>query len=199
MQGVFSRLAVLAVAPVLVCGGWREAFAATYYVGPGQMSAELRVTGEGKPDLLGQFGTATASFDYDESSHALSRLRVAIDGDSLSASSYGGQRELTLMLEPDSYREIALATSGRATLSDGKAEMKGMLTLHGVSKPVTVQVAVRGATADTMPSLQRASIGVSLKVETKRGEFAIADDPDDDRTFGNVLSLGVDMQGVRQY
>lgn len=197
MRGLWASLGA-AVACAGVAGGAIPAHAATYYVGPGQMSAELRVTGDGKPELLGQFGTATASFDYDEASHALSRLRVAIDGESLSSSSYAGGRELTLMLEPDSYREIALAASGRATLSDGKAEMKGVLTLHGVSKPVTVQVAAMGGAADGGYAPSRGGVGLSLKVETRRGDFAIADDPDEERKFGNVLSLGVDMQGIRQ-
>lgn len=155
------------------------------------MSAELRVAGDGKPELLGQFNVATASFDYDEASHALNRLRVAVDGDSLTSSNYVSERELASMLEPGSYREIALVSSGRAILSDGKAEIKGMLTLRGATKPVTIQAAV----TDTSPG---SGVGLSLKVETKRGDFGIGDDPDEDRKFGNVLSLGMDMQGIRQ-
>lgn len=93
------------------------------------------------------------------------------------------------MLEPDSYREIALVSLGRVVLSDGKAESKGLLTLRGVTKPVTIQ---------TIASTGDGGVGVSLKVEAKRVDFGIGDDPDEDRTFGNALILGMDMRGLRQ-
>ncbi|MER2519106.1 MAG: YceI family protein [Bdellovibrionales bacterium] len=178
----------------------KPAHAASYYVAPGQVSAEIRVAGagEGRPDLLGQFGTATGSFDYDAASHVLSRLRVAIDGDSLSASNYGSQRELAAMLEADAFREISLASSGRVTLTDGKGEVKGLLTLHGVTKPVTAQVEVTGGSPDGGISSQRGGARMSLKVDVKRGDFGISDDPDEEKKFGSSLTLALEMQGVRQ-
>ncbi len=200
MRRAFARFAVLAVLTLFVFGWCDGVFAASYYVAPGQVSAEIRVAGagEGKADLLGQFATATGSFDYDGGSHTLNRLRLAIDGDSLSASSYGSQRGLAMMIEADSFREISLVSLGSATLADGKAEMKGFLTLHGVTKPVTAQVEVMGSSSDGGSSSQRGSARMSVKVEAKRSDFSISDDPDEDRKFGNALTLAMEMQGIRQ-
>jgi polyisoprenoid-binding protein YceI len=177
---------------------------ATYYVPPAQFNAALQVMDMGFSNVFALFQSATGSFAFDEAGKSISRLRIALDATSLVSGNPDSQRGLANLLGIMQYPEIRITAPDSVAFADGKAELKGTLTLHGVSKPITFEVTLnhvgKSPRGGGMWSGEGDAIGLSLKGNFKRADFGIGDDPGADAParFGDTLTLMLEMQGIRQ-
>lgn len=175
---------------------------ATYYVPPPQFSAALQVMDQGFANVFALFQNATGSFSFDEGTKSLSRLRLALDASSLTTSNTGSQRDLANLIGIMQYPEIRITAPDSVTFTDGKADVKATVTLHGSSKPVTFEAVLnhvgKSPHAGGMWSSEGDAVGLSLKATIKRADFGMGDEGDVPARFGDSMVLMLEIQGLRQ-
>lgn len=174
----------------------------SYYVPPPQFNAALQVMDRGFSNLFALFQNATGSFRFDENAKSLSHLRLALDATSLTSGNSGSQGDLAALLGAMQYPEIRIVAPDEVTFADGKAEVKATLTLHGASKPVSLEATLnhigKSPQGGGMWSSEGDAIGLSLRGSFKRADFGMADDPETPGRFGDTMTLMLEMQGLRQ-
>lgn len=92
--------------------------------------------------LLGRFDDFSGSFTYDESEPANASVEVVID--TASVNSGHAERDKHLrgddFLHVDQFPKARFVSTAFQENGDGTAVLKGKLTLHGVTKPITIDV-----------------------------------------------------------
>ena len=106
--------------------------------------------------LVGRFDDFSGSFVYDEKNPSASSVEVEIK----TASINSNHAERDKHLRGEDFLDVskypsAKFTSTSYTETDGKGVLKGNLTLHGVTKPVTIEVTQIGAGADPWGGFRR--------------------------------------------
>lgn len=87
----------------------------------------------------------------------------------------------------------ATFVSDKVTLTSKKtAKVRGMLTLHGVTKPITLNVTLNKMGAN--PVTNKASVGFSATAELKRSDFGMTTLVP---TLGDTVTLNIDAEGVK--
>jgi polyisoprenoid-binding protein YceI len=174
----------------------------SYYVPPAQFNAALQVMDLGFANVFALFQNATASFDFDEGEKTLSHLRIAIDATSLSAGNVEAQNDLASLLGIMQYNEIRITAPDTVTFTDGKAEIKATVSLHGATKPVTFDAVLnhvgKSPRGGGMWSHGGDAAGVSLHGTFKRADFGMSDDPDVPGRFGDSMTMMLEMQALKQ-
>lgn len=168
-----------------------------YYAPPGQVSITLQVMELGLANVTALFREATASFQYDKDSTTLSRFRLAIDPASLISTNRRNEQDLATML---GTQEIAFVASDPVTLKDGKGQLKGTLSLNGVSKPAQFDAVLNKLGENSNNGLfsnSSATAGLTLRGTIKKADFNIADQTDTPR-YGTELTLTADVQAIGQ-
>ncbi|MEJ2419749.1 MAG: YceI family protein [Exilibacterium sp.] len=107
--------------------------------------------------LLGRFNTFDGSFSYDESKPEASTVAVTIK--TASVDSNHAERDKHLrgedFLNVEKFPEAKFVSTSFKNLEGGKALLKGNLTLHGVTKPITIDVNHIGAGKDPWGGYRR--------------------------------------------
>jgi polyisoprenoid-binding protein YceI len=173
-----------------------------YYVPPAQFNAALQVMDSGFANVFGLLRNATGSFNFEESTKTVSHVRFAIDARSLMAGNADNQQALQSLLEVERYPEIRFTALESYSFAEGKADIKGTLTLHGVSKPVTLQATLNRAGMSPrgggMWASEGEALGLSMRGSFKRADFGMVDDPEIQGRFGDTITLMLETQAIRQ-
>ena len=200
---VLTRLLLLAVLALVPAAAFADEPVA-YYIPPPQFNAQMEVMDLGFANVFALFQNATGSFNFDESAKAISRLRIAIDAGSLMAGNSGSQQDLARLIGAGQFAEIRITDPDTVTFTDNKAELKASLTLHGVTKPVTLQATLNHIGSSPygggMWAKSGAAVGLSLTGAVNRTDFGMAGDPaaNEPARFGDMLTFRLEMQGIRQ-
>jgi len=127
--------------------------------------------------LVGRFNTFSGEFSYDEDNPGAARISVTIDTASIDSNHAERDRHLRNedFLDVDKYPEARFVSTAYRDLGDGMGELQGELTLHGVTRPITIEVNQIGAGMDPWGGYRRGFEG--------RTSFALAD-------FGIQRDLG---------
>jgi hypothetical protein len=183
---------------------------ASYYVSPQQFNGQIQITDQGFTTLFALFQNATASFNFNEGNSTISRLRIALDTTSLTASNPATTRDVMALLNEGAISEIAITSPDAASFSDGKASLKGTLSLHGITKPVTIDASLnrtgKNLRSGVLWSGSEDTVGVSLKTNIKRADFGIGTPPAPEKPsaeatqerFGDTINLLLELQAIRQ-
>lgn len=202
-QNIFVRLGLVGMFLVAAITDVRAADnPASYYVPPPQFSAAMQVMDLGFANVFALFQNATGSFSFDEGAKSLSRLRLALDANSLTVSNSGSQRDLMVLLGVMQYPEIRITAPDAVTFNEGKAEIKASITLHGTTKPVTFEATLnhvgKSPHGGGMWASEGDAVGLSLRGSIKRADFGMGDDPETPGRFGDTMTLMLEMQALRQ-
>ena len=128
----------------------------------------------GLSTYYGSFQKIDAAITLDPKAPAKSSVEVTIDTTSISTN----HDELESHLKGDKWFDVAkfpTATFKSTSVTpgaDGTATVVGNLTLHGVTKPVTLEVRLHGH--GMHPMLKKAAIGFDAKTKFKRSDFGIS-------------------------
>lgn len=92
--------------------------------------------------LLGRFNSFSGEFSYDEGNPSATRINVDIDVASVDSNHAERDKHLRGedFFDVKNYPKASFVSTGFKDLGDDKAELKGDLTLHGVTKPITIAV-----------------------------------------------------------
>ncbi|MGN6480409.1 YceI family protein [Luteibacter sp.] len=168
------RLSVLALALALPFA----ASAADYKVGPG---STLGFSGKFQGQQFdGSFGKFDAAISYDPANLATAKFDVTVDV--ATAKTGDSDRDKALptadFFDASKFPKAHYVTSGFTKDAKGNVIANGMLTLHGVSRPVQLKVvfnpAAGGARLSVTGSLKRLDFGVGSGEYKDTG--TIADD-----------------------
>jgi len=155
-------LAALLAASFLLPG---LASAATYKIDQEGQHAfiEFRIQHLGYSWLYGRFNDFSGQFTYDQDNPDESSVTVNIDPASIDTNHAERDKHLRgdEFLHVSKYPEAKFVSTDFDDHGDGTATLKGKLTLHGVTKPVTIDVEHVGHGKDPWGGYRRGFIGTT--------------------------------------
>lgn len=189
-----NKLTVIALAAAILLPA--QALADKYIIDTEGSHAfiQFRIQHLGYSWLTGRFNTFSGNFDYDENNPDKASVQVAIDIASIDSNHAERDKHLRGddFLDVDKYPKAKFESTSFSENGDGTAVLKGNLTLHGVTRPVTIDVEHIGHGDDPWGGYRRGFEGTT--------RIALAD-------YGVKYNLGpksreveliLSVEGVRQ-
>lgn len=118
-----------------------------------------------------RFNKLTGSFTYDPANWQATKVSITVDPRSIDTEDGLFNKTVAGYFEPDKYPEIQFISTGLASTEEGKGQLTGDLTLHGVTKPVTLDVEFNGVGPGMMGMGTR--VGFSGSGKINRTEFGV--------------------------
>lgn len=127
--------------------------------------------------LVGRFNRFEGEFSYDEANPNAAKVAVTIDATSIDSNHAERDKHLRddEFLDVNKFPQARFVSTTYRDLGNGSGELQGELTLHGVTRPLTIAVTAIGAGDDPWGGYRRGFEG--------RASFALAD-------FGIKRNLG---------
>ncbi len=172
----------------------------TYSIDTAHSQAQFKVRHMMIANVKGEFTKVTGTVVLDEANPSASSVEAAIDVSTISTrdAQRDGHLKSADFFDVEKFPEITFKSTG-VKMSGGEAEVAGHLTIHGVSKPVTLKVESftpeakdpwgmmrRGAEAKT--KISRKDFGMEFNVALEAGGFLVGDD----------VEITLDVELVRQ-
>jgi polyisoprenoid-binding protein YceI len=124
---------------------------------------QFKISHLGYSWLLGRFNDFGGTFSYDEKNPAASKVEVTIK--TASVDSNHAERDKHLrgkdFLDVDKYPTARFVSTAYEPKGEGKAVLKGDFTLHGVTKPIAIDVEHIGAGPDPWGGQRRGFAGTT--------------------------------------
>ena len=113
--------------------------------------------------LLGRFNRFDGEFSYDEENPSAAKIRVNIDPASIDSNHAERDKHLRGkdFLHVDKYPEARFVSTSFEEKGNGKAVLKGDFTLHGVTRPITIDVEHIGHGKDPWGGYRRGFAGTT--------------------------------------
>ena len=158
-------LASLAFAPM--------AWAASYTIDPVHSSALFKIRHFGASNVYGAFWDVTGTVDYDADNEAAASVQITISAESLDTNNERRDAHISSpdFLDAQQFPTIAFQSTAVRPLGEGRYEIVGDLTLHGVTKQVTATSEKVGQAPH--PRSGKPLIGFETRFVLKRSEFDI--------------------------
>ena len=138
----FKTLMATALATAIVLPG--QALAENYIIDTKGAHAfiQFRIQHLGYSWLSGRFNTFTGKFSYDEKNPGAAKIEVDIDPASIDSNHAERDKHLRSdeFLDVEKYPKAGFKSTSFKETGNGKAILKGDLTIHGVTKPVTIDI-----------------------------------------------------------
>jgi polyisoprenoid-binding protein YceI len=124
---------------------------------------QFRIKHLGYSWLVGRFNNFSGRFAFDEKNPALSNVDVAIKTESIDSNHAERDKHLRGkdFLDIATFPDARFISTRFEPLPNGKAVLKGNLTLHGVTKPLSIQVEPIGAGPDPWGGYRRGFAGTT--------------------------------------
>lgn len=124
---------------------------------------QFRIKHLGYSWLLGRFNDFDGSFSYDEKNPEASSVTVTIRTGSIDSNHAERDKHLRGkdFLDVDTYPEARFVSSGFKENGDGTGVLTGDLTLHGVTRPISIDVTHIGHGPDPWGGQRRGFSGVT--------------------------------------
>ncbi|WP_299595359.1 YceI family protein [uncultured Microbulbifer sp.] len=155
---------------------------------------QFRIKHLGYSWLYGRFDKFDGSFVYDEAKPEDASVQVTVDTTSLNSNHAERDKHLRGkdFLNVDKFPTATFKSTAFEPKGDGKALLKGDLTLHGVTKPITIDVEEIGGGKDPWGGYRQGFTGTT---EFKLKDFGI------DYDLGpasQTVEMILDVEGIRQ-
>jgi polyisoprenoid-binding protein YceI len=118
-----------------------------------------------------RFRAVSGSFTYDPASWQATKVSIAIDPKSIDTEDNIFNKTVAGYFEPDKYPVITFTSTSLVANAEGKGQLTGDLNLHGVTKPVTLEVEFNGVGPGMLGAGTR--MGFSGTGQIKRSEFGV--------------------------
>lgn len=182
---------VKAVAAVVTLAIPAFASAATWNIDPDHSNVGFKVRHMMVSNVKGDFGKVAGVVDIDEKDITKSKVEVMIDTASIDT---GVAKRDDHLKSPDffdtaKYPSMTFVSQKVKKAGNGKLKVDGLLTLHGITKPVTLDVAgptkaykdpwgniKRGATATT--KINRKDFGLTYNAAIESGGVMVGEEVD---------------------
>lgn len=149
----------------------------TYQIDKAHTSLLFKVNHLGFSTFTGRFTRVDAKLAFDPRNIAGSSVDVTIDPKSISTDNApdGFLDELAgqMFLDAGKYPQMTFTSRSVEDAGNGKFRIRGVLTLHGVTKPLTLEGRYNGGYAGH-PFDPHARVGFSARGTLKRSDFGIS-------------------------
>ena len=155
---------------------------------------QFRIKHLGYSWLLGRFNDFDGSFSYDEADPAASKVEVTIRTASIDSNHAERDKHLRgkEFLEVDKFPQATFVSSGFKENDDKTAALTGNLTLHGVTRPVTIDVKPVGHGPDPWGGKRRGFEGTTrLKLTDYNIDFDLG-------PAAREVELFLSVEGIEQ-
>ena len=145
----------------------------SYAVEPSHTQLLFSVSHMGFSTYYGQFGSASGSLQLDPKTPSRSRFEIRVPTASVSTSSdkLSGELRSSAWLDAAADPEITFRSTQVTPLGHGAASVTGNLTLHGVTRPMTLRARLVGAGIN--PLDKKYTVGFDLVGSLRRSEFGV--------------------------
>lgn len=168
----FNALAVDAPPPPTT--DLATAVSGKYTLDPNHTSITFKVLHMGLSNYTGRFNKVSGDMNFDAKEPAKSTLNVSIDPTSVDVNHPKLNEEISTQdvnLDSAKYPAITFVSKSVTKLSDTQGTVLGDLTLHGVTKPVTLNVSFIGHGIN--PMSKKPMLGFSATGAIKRSDFGM--------------------------
>ncbi|WP_342165228.1 YceI family protein [Methylobacterium sp. SD21] len=147
--------------------------AGTYAVDPNHTQVGWRVSHMGFSNYAGGFSEASGTLELQPKNPSASKLTIKIPVASVTTTSAKLTDELKgdQWLDSTKFPEMTFVSTKIAPAGKDHAKVTGDLTLHGVTKPVTLDVTLVGAGVN--PLDKKMTVGFEATGVVKRSEFGV--------------------------
>lgn len=155
---------------------------------------QFRIKHLGYSWLLGRFNDFDGSFSYDETKPTASTVEVSIRTASIDSNHAERDKHLRgeEFLEVDRFPEATFVSTGYTENADKTAVMTGNLTLHGVTRPVSIAVKPVGHGPDPWGGKRRGFEGTTrLKLTDYNIDFDLG-------PAAREVELFLSVEGIEQ-
>jgi polyisoprenoid-binding protein YceI len=165
-----KKYAILAVAALAFAG---NAFAAKYAIDPGHTQVEFTYSHFGFSNITGRFDQVTGEFDLNTKDLAKSKISVEIPISSIST----GVEKLDQHLKgpdffnADKFPSASFKSTMVHVVNEKQLHVMGDLSIHGVTRPATLNVTVNKLGEHPMRKLPTA--GFDAVTTIKRSDFGV--------------------------
>jgi polyisoprenoid-binding protein YceI len=188
------RKAVLAMAMVAAAGWAQLTLADSYQVDPVHSSIVFEIGHLQINHVYGRFNGATGLVDYDAAAPEKTRIDVQVEAKNVDTNV--PQRDMHLrsatFFDAEKYPTIQFKSTSVKAAAGGALEVTGDLTLHGVTKPVTVTLKYGGVATDPRMGTRA---GFETQFTIKRSDFGMTNMIP---MVGDEAKLMVALEGVKQ-
>jgi polyisoprenoid-binding protein YceI len=155
---------------------------------------QFRISHLGYSWLLGRFNDFAGSFSYDKDDPADSRVEVLVQTASIDSNHAERDKHLRgdKFLDVERYPEARFVSTAYNEQADGSALLRGNLSLHGITRPITIQVTQIGAGMDPWGGYRR---GFEGHTRLRLKDFGIDYDLGPSAT---EVQLDLVVEGIRQ-
>lgn len=155
---------------------------------------DFRIKHLGYSWLLGRFDKFNGNFSFDDKNPAASKVKVDIDVASLNSNHAERDKHLRGpdFLDVGKFPTATFESTEVKSSGDGKAQIIGQLTLHGVTKPVTIDAERIGGGADPWGGFRQ---GFTGKTKITLADFGITKDLG---PASKEVELTFNLEGVKQ-
>jgi len=147
--------------------------AGTYAVDPNHTQVGWRVSHMGFSNYAGGFSDVSGTLELQPKNPAAAKLSIKIPVASVTTTSAKLTDELKgdQWLDAGKFPEMTFVSTKVTPEGKDKAKVAGNLTLHGVTKPVTLDVTLVGAGVN--PLSKKVTVGFDATGTLKRSEFGV--------------------------
>ena len=157
-------------------------------------SVEFEITHLMISTVTGNFNefdiTATASDDFSTPEFTATIQTTSVDTDNERRDNHLRSADF---FEVETYPEMTFTTTSSTSTGENTFELKGDLTIHGVTKPVTFEGKVGGVITDQRS--QKLKAGVRLETTINRLEFGVGGDTP---TLGDDIEITIRLEMAQQ-
>ncbi len=145
----------------------------TYQIDPAHSNLQFSIRHLMIANVRGTFSGISGTVTYDPSNLAESTVEATVQVDTLSTNNEqrDGHLKTAEFFDVAQYPEMKFRSTKVEKTGDNDFVVVGDLTLHGVTKPVTLKVEEVSDEAKDMRGLTR--IGASVKTTVKRSDFGL--------------------------
>ena len=167
------KLKQFALAGLLALASLPALAADTYAIDPTHTQVEFTYSHFGFSNITGRFDQVESEFYFDPADPTQSSVKVTIPVASIST----GVAKLDEHLKGADFFDVAqfpsatFTSTGVTAAGEGKLKVAGDLTIHGVTRPVVMDVAINKV--GTHPMTQANAAGFDASVDIKRSEFGV--------------------------
>jgi len=144
-----------------------------YSVHPDHTQVVFSIFHMGISPYMGSFGRATGTLDFDSKTPEKSAVSVDIDMTSTSTASEEIRNQLlsASVFDTTKFPKASFKSTSIRKTSENTGDITGDLTLHGVTKPVTLHARFHGMAQNMSNGAAR--LGFSATAELKRSDFGL--------------------------
>ncbi len=151
-------------------------------------------------NVKGRFNKVEGGFDYDDKSKVVSKVDIKIDAASVDTNDKKRDEHLSSpdFFDVKKFPTIEFKADKITGVEAGKSvKVPGTLTIHGTTKPVTLDVDFRGTTTDPYGN-ERLVFGATTKI--KRADWGITWNKAMDKggvVVGEEVSISIESESVK--